>query len=113
MFPRAEAALKGCVVDPPGANIGAAKATLAPAASADDIEARCRRRSRAGATLDGRVPRGTVPSGEARFIHVGGGRYVSMLGKRSLLPQPAGPLWPTASTSTPSLSMRMRPRNSR
>jgi hypothetical protein len=26
------------------------------------------------------VPRGTIPAGEARNIHVGGGRYVSVLG---------------------------------
>jgi len=36
--------------------------------------------ARAGTSIAERVPRGTVPAGEARNIHVGGGRYVSLLG---------------------------------
>ncbi|MFN7980555.1 MAG: hypothetical protein U0Q11_01740 [Vicinamibacterales bacterium] len=79
-----------------GANIGAAKGRLRLQASADDIEALgVEALSRAGATLDGRVPRGTVPSGEARNIHVGGGRYVSMLGSGPYFHNPLD-LWPTA-----------------
>ena len=34
----------------------------------------------AGTRVDQRVPLGTTPGGEARNIHVGGGRYVSLLG---------------------------------
>ena len=36
--------------------------------------------TRAGTGELQRVPRGTVPAGEARNIHLGGGRYVSLLG---------------------------------
>jgi len=35
---------------------------------------------RAAAAVAGRVPRGTDPGGEARNIHLAGGRYVSLLG---------------------------------
>jgi hypothetical protein len=41
------------------------------------------------------VPRGTVPSGEARNIHVGGGRYVSLLGSGPWFHNPFD-LWPQA-----------------
>jgi hypothetical protein len=34
----------------------------------------------AEAVVDGRVPRGTMPGGEVRNIHIAGGRYVSLLG---------------------------------
>ena len=36
--------------------------------------------TRAGAAVKQRVARGTRPGGEARNIHDGGGRYVSLLG---------------------------------
>ena len=50
-------------------------------ASDDEIEGRMvRTLEEASATVRQRVPRGTVPAGEARNIHVGGGRYVSLLG---------------------------------
>ena len=48
---------------------------------------------RAGAVIDQRLPRGTVPAGEARNIHVGGGRYVSLLGGSPYFHNPMD-LWP-------------------
>jgi hypothetical protein len=64
-----------------GANIGAAGGQMRLQASDDEIEARMvRALEEASATVRQRVPRGTVPAGEARNIHVGGGRYVSLLG---------------------------------
>jgi len=65
-----------------GANIGAAGGQMRLQASDDDIEGRLvRALDDASATVRQRVPRGTVPAGEARNIHVGGGRYVSLLGR--------------------------------
>lgn len=79
-----------------GANIGAAQGRLRLQASADDIATLAvDALTRAGAALAGRVPQGTVPSGEARNIHVGGGRYVSMLGSGPYFHNPMD-LWPTA-----------------
>ena len=50
-------------------------------ASDDAIEADMLRAiDAAGTTVAQRVARGTVPLGEARNIHTGGGRYVSLLG---------------------------------
>jgi hypothetical protein len=64
-----------------GANIGAAGGQMRLQASDDEMEARMvRTLDEANATVRQRVPRGTVPAGEARNIHVGGGRYVSLLG---------------------------------
>ncbi|MGD1091853.1 MAG: hypothetical protein ABSB35_07645 [Bryobacteraceae bacterium] len=64
-----------------GANIGAAGGQTRLQASDDEIEASTLRTlEEAGASVSQHVPRGTVPSGEARNIHVGGGRYVSLLG---------------------------------
>ena len=64
-----------------GANIGAAEGRMRLQSSSDDLEALAvDAMSRVGARLDAKVPRGTVPSGEARNIHVGGGRYVSLVG---------------------------------
>ena len=64
-----------------GANIGAAGGATRLQASDDQIEQMASRALEAsGATVRQRVPRGTVPAGEARNIHVGGGRYVSLLG---------------------------------
>jgi hypothetical protein len=64
-----------------GANIGAAGGQMRLQASDDEIEARAGRAlDESGAVVRQRVPRGTVPAGEARNIHVGGGRYVSLLG---------------------------------
>jgi hypothetical protein len=64
-----------------GANIGAAGGRMRLQASDDQMEERASAAlARAGASIADRVARGTVPAGEARNIHVGGGRYVSMLG---------------------------------
>jgi hypothetical protein len=64
-----------------GANIGAAGGRIRLQASDDEMEAGALRAlEEAGASVGQRVPRGTVPAGEARNIHVGGGRYVSLLG---------------------------------
>lgn len=64
-----------------GANIGAAGGRTRLQASDDAIEQRAvAAMTRAGAGAQQRVPRGTVPAGEARNIHLGGGRYVSLLG---------------------------------
>ena len=64
-----------------GANIGAAGGRMRLQASDDQMEERASAAlARAGTSIADRVARGTVPAGEARNIHVGGGRYVSMLG---------------------------------
>jgi hypothetical protein len=64
-----------------GANIGAAGGQMRLQASDDEVEAKMLKAlDEAAATVRQRVPRGTVPAGEARNIHVGGGRYVSLLG---------------------------------
>ena len=64
-----------------GANIGAAGGRMRLQASDDQMEASAAvALGRAAATVADRVPRGTVPAGEARNIHVGGGRYASLLG---------------------------------
>ena len=64
-----------------GANIGAAGGQMRLQSSDDEIEARAVRAIEQAATsVAQRVPRGTVPGGEARNIHVGGGRYVSFIG---------------------------------
>ncbi len=79
-----------------GANIGAAGGTPRLQASDAGIEAMagvaC---ERAGAPIRQRVPRGTVPAGEARTVHLGGGRYVSLLGSNPLFHNPAD-RWPDA-----------------
>lgn len=68
-----------------GANIGAARGLARLQASDDAIAATADAAlKQAGAALDRHVPRGTVPAGEARNIHVGGGRYVSLLGTARL-----------------------------
>ena len=42
----------------------------------------------AGLTVGRRVPRGTVPGGEAENVHRGGGRYVSVIGSNGLFHHP-------------------------
>lgn len=79
-----------------GANIGAANGRTRLQASADEIDLLAMTAMQnAGATVDTRVPRGTVPAGEARNIHVGGGRYVSLLGSGPYFHNPMD-LWPQA-----------------
>ena len=50
---------------------------------------------KASARLYSRVPRGTVPGGEARNIHVGGGRYLSFIGGGPHFHNPDD-VWPDA-----------------
>lgn len=68
-----------------GANIGAGGATAAGAlvqASDDGLDAMMSGAlSDAGAAIAGHLPRGRVPAGEARNLHVGGARYVSLIGQ--------------------------------
>jgi len=64
-----------------GANIGAAGGTCRLQASDDAIDAMATNAlAAAGAPSVGHLPRATVPAGEARNIHLGGGRYISVLG---------------------------------
>ncbi len=64
-----------------GASIGAAGGQMRLQASDDEMEGHAVRALEVvGASVTQRVPRGTVPAGEARNIHVGGGRYVSLVG---------------------------------
>lgn len=77
-----------------GANIGAADGEMRVQASSDELEAMAVNAvERAGARFSAKVPRGRVPGGEARNIHVGGGRYVSMLGSGPSFHNPLD-LWP-------------------
>jgi len=79
-----------------GANIGAAEGRARLQSSSDDIEALAMEAmQKAGARIDAKIPRGTVPAGEARNIHVGGGRYVSLLGNGPYFHNPMD-LWPQA-----------------
>ena len=79
-----------------GANIGAANGRARLQSSSDEIEALAMTAMQAaGARIDARIPRGTVPAGEARNIHVGGGRYVSLLGNGPYFHNPMD-LWPQA-----------------
>jgi hypothetical protein len=79
-----------------GANIGAQDGRTRLQSSADDIEAVALAAMQvSGARIDARVPRGTTPGGEARNIHVGGGRYVSLLGSSPYFHNPFD-LWPQA-----------------
>ena len=64
-----------------GANIGAAGGAARLQASDDGIEAMADEAlTRTGGKVGARLPRGTRPGGEARNIHDGGGRYISLLG---------------------------------
>lgn len=79
-----------------GANIGAAGGRLRLQASDDGIEQMAAAAlMRADAPVQQRVPRGTTPAGEARNIHVGGGRYVSLLGSSPFF-HSAQDRWPSA-----------------
>jgi hypothetical protein len=79
-----------------GANIGAAGGQMRLQASDDESEARAvRALTEASAVVPQRVPRGSVPAGEARNIHAGGGRYVSLLGSSPPFHTPQD-RWPAA-----------------
>ena len=74
-----------------GANIGAAQDpgnTIQ--ASDDEMENMMAERIAAvGLAIDRRVPRGTIPGGEAGVVHRGGGRYMSIIGRNALFHNPA------------------------
>lgn len=79
-----------------GANIGAAGGRARVQSSDDDIEKMgLSAFERAGVQPLQRVARGTVPAGEARNIHAGGGRYLSLLGSSPYFHSPAD-RWPAA-----------------
>jgi hypothetical protein len=69
-----------------GANIGAAQDPGNTVQASDDgFEAiQAEAMQAAGLRIDRRVPRGTVPNGEAEAVHRGGGRYVSIIGRNAL-----------------------------
>jgi hypothetical protein len=73
-----------------GANVGAAQEpgnTIQ--ASDDEMEAlEAENMTAAGLKIDRRVPRGTVPGGEAGVVHRGGGRYLSIIGRSALFHNP-------------------------
>jgi hypothetical protein len=74
-----------------GANIGAATDPGNTVQSSDDeSESRLTNAlAAAGLRVDRRVPRGTVPGGEAEVVHRGGGTYVSVIGRNALFHHPA------------------------
>jgi hypothetical protein len=69
-----------------GANIGAAQGPGNGLQASDDemqsIMAEVM--GKVGLRIDSRVPRGTVPRGEAQNVHRGGGRYISIIGNNEL-----------------------------
>jgi len=79
-----------------GANIGAAVEPGNNIQSSDDQWEAILAKAITGADLriDRRVPRGTVPGGEAEVVHRGGGRYVSVIGQNALFHNPSdrGPI---------------------
>jgi hypothetical protein len=80
-----------------GANIGAARGVPRLQTSGDDMERLATDAfSRAEAIVTARLPRGARPGGEARNIHDGGGRYVSLLGSGPFFHN-AADRWPMAS----------------
>ncbi len=74
-----------------GANIGAAQEPgNIVQASDDQMEGMLAQgMTAAGLSIDRRVPRGTVPGGEAGVVHRGGGRYMSIIGRSALFHNPA------------------------
>jgi hypothetical protein len=80
-----------------GANIGAKGGRLRLQSVSDEMETLALDAfAKAGARVDTRAPRNAVPRGEARNIHVGGGRYVSLLGTNNPLFHNPLDLWPYA-----------------
>jgi hypothetical protein len=78
-----------------GANIGAATEPGNRLQSSDDVldDMLSRELSNSRLNVDQRVPRGTIPGGEAEVVHRGGGRYVSIIGNNALFhnPEDRGP----------------------
>jgi len=73
-----------------GANIGAAQDPgNTVQASDDEMETLLAKPMlAAGLGIERRVPRGTVPGGEAGVVHRGGGRYMSLIGRNALFHNP-------------------------
>jgi hypothetical protein len=73
-----------------GANIGAATdpGTTVQASDDDGEALLAQAMAAAGLAIDRRVPRGTIPGGEAEVVHRGGGRYVSVIGRNALFHNP-------------------------
>jgi hypothetical protein len=74
-----------------GANIGAAQDPGNIIQASDDEMERMLAEplAAAGLDIDRRVPRGTIPGGEAGVVHRGGGRYMSIIGRNALFHNPA------------------------
>lgn len=74
-----------------GANVGAAQEPGNNIqASDDEMEGMMSTRfAAAGIAIARRVPRGTVPGGEAGVVHRDGGRYMSIIGRSALFHNPA------------------------
>jgi hypothetical protein len=74
-----------------GANIGAAQDPGNTVQASDDAFEKmlADMMTAAGLAVTRRVPRGTVPGGEAEVVHRGGGRYVSVIGRNALFHNPA------------------------
>jgi hypothetical protein len=73
-----------------GANIGAVTdAGNTVQSSDDDFESRLSKAmAESSLSVDRRVPRGTIPGGEAEVVHRGGGKYVSVIGRNGLFHNP-------------------------
>lgn len=74
-----------------GANIGAAQDPGNTLQASDDRFESMMAEAMQAASLqvDRRVPRGTVPGGEAEAVHRGGGGYTSIIGRNALFHNPA------------------------
>ena len=74
-----------------GANIGAAQQPGNTVQASDDETENtlAEGMAAAGLEINRRVPRGTVPGGEAGVVHRGGGRYMSIIGNNALFHNPA------------------------
>jgi hypothetical protein len=74
-----------------GANIGATQEPGNTVQASDDAFERVLTdtMTAAGLAVTRRVPRGTIPGGEAEVVHRGGGRYVSVIGRNALFHNPA------------------------
>ena len=73
-----------------GANIGAATGKGNTVQASDDLgeEILSNALTAHGLGISRRVPRGTVPGGEAEAVHRGGGKYVSVIGSNALFHNP-------------------------
>jgi hypothetical protein len=73
-----------------GANIGAAQDPGNNVQASDDEmeDLLAKAMLAAGLSINRRVPRGTVPGGEAGVVHRGGGRYMSIIGRNALFHNP-------------------------